>query len=326
MKSLFGGSSSGALLDPAEGHPLSQTGIHAVLEGEWEKVSDLYASQPSSDRFHWLQGMGALAPLEFDVQTAPDDPASLVVLGAIYAFLAYRYRGAAVASQVSYNAAERMWTALERAEDYLSEAREKLPDDAVIPSLLLRCALGSETYRGELRPLKRAAVFADDPCLFGAFNYLTCQSEKWLGNRDQMWSGVRITTENAPNSAWLGLTARAHIEDWLWFMGFEDNPAAKDAYMAELKSAEYRDKLESLDDAFWAGADAPIQRSELNFAHNNFGWLLDRMRHIERARRHVEAIGAFRSSTPWIYSMGDENTLKSWNRVRKSLGLSKLEA
>lgn len=269
--------------------------------------------------------MGNLLPLEFDLTEAPDDPVSQTVLGAMWTFLAFRFRGAAVASQVSYNAAERMWNALSLAEDCLSTAREANPSDTVIPALMLRCALGSETYRNDLRALKRATVFADDPSLFGAMNYLTCQSEKWLGSRDQMWSGIRLMTENLPNSAWLGLIARGHIEDWLWFMGFEDNPAAKNVYDAELKSDEYRKSLEDLDDAFWAGTDASIQRSELQFAHNNLGWLMDRMQFTDRARRHIEAIGPYRSSTPWIYTIGDDNTLKSWNRVRKSVGLPKLD-
>lgn len=325
FSSLFGGNRSSSLIDPAEGHPLAASGLQAIELQDWTTLTDMYSSQMASDRFHWLQGLGTLLPLEFDLTDAPDEPAAQTILGAVWTSLAFRFRGAAIGSKVTYNAAERMWNALAIAEECLSVARETNAADTVTPALMLRCALGSDTYRGELRALKRASAFGDDPCLFGGFNYLTCQSEKWLGNRDQMWSGIRVVTEAAPNSAWLGLTARGHIEDWLWFMGFEDNPAAKDVYDNEMKSAQYRDGLEELDDAFWAGADADIQRSELQFAHNNFGWLLDRMQFKERAKRHVEAIGPYRTSTPWIYTIGDENTLKSWNKVRKSLGLPKLE-
>ncbi|MAP93366.1 MAG: hypothetical protein CMK07_00295 [Ponticaulis sp.] len=324
LGSLFGGSAK-TPLDPCEGHPLCAEGLSALASEDWHKLTQLYTVQQSSDRYHWLQGIGMSVPLDFSIRNIPDGAVSDTILGAIWTCLAFRFRGASVASQVSETAAMDMWTALEYAEAYLSDARNKLPDDTVIPSLMLRCALGSETYRDRLDELTSAAMATPEHCLFGAFNALTCKTEKWLGSRDKMWRFAISVQDNPPNAAWLGLTARAYIEDWLWFAGFEDDKDARNAFQKDYRSSDYNSKIEALDDAFWAGYAREIQRSELMFAHNNFGGLLSNLGLRERAKPHIEAIGRHRASTPWAYTHSGDDTLNSWNSVRKAVGLPKLD-
>ncbi|MAK60833.1 MAG: hypothetical protein CMK09_07635 [Ponticaulis sp.] len=322
---LFGGKPAPAY-DPCEGHRLCDDGLTALQSEDWARLSDLYSQQRASDRFHWIQGIGQSLSLDFEDKSPPDDPVIHCILGGVWTFLAFRYRGAGVASTVKQTSAERMSNALEISEWYLDRARSTELESSVPVSLMLRNALGSHTNRDILSSLIQQNLESADPCIFGAHNYLTCQTAKWLGSRDEMWAAAELCLQAAPNSAWQALKARAIIEDWLWFENFEDDMASKQRFLKDFASETYRERVEALDDAFWVGLSPDVPRSERHYAHNNFAWLLHQLNLKDRAIRHIEEIGAYPTTTPWGYSQTSENLVRNLNRIRTSLGLARLEA
>ena len=323
LKSLFAGGSK-VILDPAEGHPDCKTGLDALANEDWDTLNQIYSTLCASDRYHWIQGMGQSVPLDFAPFLKTGHPLEHTILGGIWAFLALRFRGSDLASHTSQEAVEKMWEAIEIAEVMLSSARSHSPSDSVPPALLLRCALGSETFRSEISTLNLESTNPDDPCLFGAFNFLIYQTEKWNGSREAMWQACEETTKSRPNSAWLAITARANIEDWLWYNGFENNASLRESFSSQRDTQDFRSKLEQLDDMFWADIEQKIPRSELHFAHNNLGYLMKTYLFHQRAIRHIDAIGPYPSRIPWGYTEKDIETGQGWNAVRSHFGMPKL--
>lgn len=323
---MFGfGNAKAPAFDPAEGHPLVREGVAHIAARAWDELLALYEKQGPSDRYHFVQGLGALSQLDDDLPTVFDNPHLMTIVGGIRVGWAWRHRGGGMGEQVNGVNASNMIRCLRTAEGMLEAVGEAAPDDTTAIAWHIRLEMGLNGDDNVLTRLLSRAQRSTETNIFTALNHLTLVSPKWHGSIEQMWSAANGYASRPRNAAWISLAARAHIEEWLYCTGMTKDAAVRDAYLPKLTDPGFRAFIGEMDGMFWKALEsAPMSGSEGVVAHNNFAALLVMLNAIDRARPHIERIGPCFTLIPWYYAQYRDNPMVWFNEVRKRASLPAL--
>jgi hypothetical protein len=142
-----------------------------------------------------------------------------------------------------------------------------------------------------------------------------------------MWEAANRYESNPPNAAWIGIAMRAHLEEWLYCVGFGDDIELRNAYLLKLQDPGFKKFIGSVDDEFWRiEKTAPMANAEAVFAHNNIACLLMRFDLTARMRPHLERIGTrITGGFPWAYFIGG-TPMGALSEMRRRAGLPQLKA
>jgi hypothetical protein len=311
--------------DEAEGDPNVATGLGLIEAGDGAALGVLYAGLPPSDRVHFIDGVGLLTEIAAPLPPLESHPAMPAIEGGLCYVWAHRLRGYATADMTSQGQVRDMAEMAFHAQDLLAIAAEQTPGDSALHAFRIRAMMLTGGEEGELEAIcadLKATGEANLLAEMARLNYLTT---KWGGSHAGMYGVADEAAVNPPNAAFLGLKARAVIEEWLYETAMNDDAEEKAAFRARAKTEAFRADLAALDDRFHALlADLPAPSpAEARFAHNHFGVLFVLFPDEARLKPHVEAIGSTPASMPWGYVFG-ENIPKRLNKLRKSIGLPQL--
>lgn len=293
-----------AMRDPAfdrtEGHPHAGEALDLLDRADWAGLTRLYWKLPPSDRYHLVQGLGEVAPMDSLSWPEDADSAILTIGGGVRIAQAARARGGGAGRTVTREAAASMADSLMEAHKLLTRAAAINPHDSTNFALQIRIALGLGGDRADLNLLLGKIDASGEYNIFAAANHLQFVSPKWHGSTTEMWAAANGYASNPHNAAWLAIAARAHIEEWLYSMAFDES--LKQDYIARLQDDGFVDHIRSLNRLFWNRAeDAEMSPAEATFAHNNFAFLLQMVRADDLLRPHLEAIGPRVTAQPWGY-------------------------
>lgn len=322
--SLFGGKVPE--FDKTEGHPQVRDGLSYLQTGRLSELAALYRAQSPADRTLFVQAIGELVPMEFDWPDHDDDVSLMAIEGGARVIIGHRMRGYATADRTKAEAAYRMFNMVEQAIDLLDEAASQVPTDSVVQAFRLRASnLTGMHEREGLDAIRREFENTGEANVLGAFQVLTYLCEKWHGSAGEMRAFADRCVETAPNASYYAIKARSHIEDWLYEIHMSDDPTRRAAFRARMTSPEFLADVSHLDDTYWAHPSRNgLSYAEQHFAANQFGALFALLRLPQRAKPHLEQIGAYPSSTPWAYISPNGNEMAEIVRQRKACGLPKL--
>jgi hypothetical protein len=286
--------------DRTEGHPNAGEALDLLSRADWTALTRLYWKLPPSDRYHLVQGLGEVAEAESISWPEDADSAILTIGGGLRIAEAARTRGKGPGGSVSREAAGHMMQGLQEAQQLLVRAATINPHDSTNLALRIRVALGLSGDRAELNRLLGKIDASGEHNIFAAANHLQFVTPKWHGSIAEMWTAANGYATNPHNAAWLAIPARAHIEEWLHSMAFDES--LKQDYIARLQDDGFVDHIRSLNRLFWNRAeDLSMTQAEATFAHNNFAFLLQMVRADDLLRPHLEALGSRVSAQPWGY-------------------------
>ncbi len=312
--------------DRTEGHPNAAEAFDLLTRADWVALTRLYWKLPASDRYHLVQGLGEVAAMEAVAWPQDADSAILTIGGGLRIAQAAKARGTAPGANVSREAAGRMMQSLEEARQLLVRGATINPHDSTNLALQIRVLLGLSGDRAEFNRLLGKIDASGEHNIFAAANHLQFVAPKWHGSMKEMWTAANDYASNPPNAAWLAIAARAHIEEWLFSMAFDES--LKQAYIARLQDDGFVEHIRSMDRLFWNRAeDTSMTPAEATFAHNNFAFLLQMVRADDLLRPHLEALGPRVSALPWAYlPSGALQPTRLLQEMRKKAGLGALDA
>ena len=273
---------------------LSATATGLLRRQDWDGLVALVRAMPPESAYAALRLLGAAAPLDADLQPLIARGAvwDLTIAGALLQGRAMRFRGLGVAEDVTETQWELYIPTLAHAQELLARA------NAMSPSLGLTAAWrvtafidASEEEKDEAEAALRAAV---DIPVSGLSRLLSLRTRKWGGSHEAMW---RIVREHAradvPPS--MALVAKGHFEQWLWFAGFEEDPALAARARTYFAEEGVRKDLERASAIVLDAAELRDPRALLAadnwfaFAFRNAGLHGQARPHLRRLGRHVDA-------------------------------------
>ncbi|WP_092783031.1 hypothetical protein [Jannaschia pohangensis] len=311
--------------DPFEGHARGAEAEAMMRAGDWSGLGRLYAEQAPQARAQMVHGLGMVWPLDRDLSVDRDTAEAKAVLGGMQVTLAFRERGDLRGDDVPPEALARMEARLADAERRLVASSNAQPDDPCVWGWLIRANTGLGGDRARFAFLSERLDACSDRCLTADLHRITDLQRKWHGNQAQMWEAVARAIDPLPSAAYLGLVARGHIEDWLWYVAMGDDAAIAARFREKMQDNAYLADLDGLDGLFWRtlkaeGPDsAPEDKADRQFAHNQFAILWALLHRIERAKPHVAAIGPVPMALPLGY-LGEDPT-EGWIDLRQRCGL-----
>ena len=309
--------------DKAEGDPNVATGLGLIGAGDGAALGALYAGLPPADRVHLIDGMALLSEIAAPLPPLESHPAMLAIHGGLCYVWAHRLRGYATADLTSHGQAMDMAEMAFHAQDLLARAAEQTPGDSALHAFRIRAMMLTGGEDGEFEAISADLKATGEANLLAEMARLNYLTEKWHGSHAEMYGVADAAAANPPNAAFLGLKARAVIEEWLYETAMNDEAEEIAAFKARTKTEAFKTELAALDDRFHQLlADLPApSRVEAQFAHNNFAVLFILFLDAARLKRHLEGVGATPMEMPWGYVFG-ENIPKRLNKLRKSLGLA----
>jgi hypothetical protein len=307
--------------DPAEGNAHVAPGLTLIRAGDGAALGALYAGLPPADRAHFIDGLGQLSEIGAALPPRDQHPALAAVEGGLRYVWAHRLRGFATADLTSDQQAFSMYDMADAAHGALAEAVAATPGDSAVHAFRMRAEMlargvegGFETIVRDLDASPEANVLAE----LARLNYL---APKWHGSVAEMHAAADAAAANAPNASFLGLKARAFIEEWLFETAMNDDEGAAAALKARASTPGFKQQLADLDDRFLEleKSGPALSAAEAHFARNQFACLFVTYMNRERLKRHLEAL-AVPAATPWGYHAGDKIP-EFIRRLRKALGL-----
>ena len=325
MLGLFG--KKKAAFDLTEGNRHVPPGLALLEAGKGEELAALYAGLSPADRIHFIDGLGQISEIGAPLPGLDKHPAMYALAGGLHYVWAHRLRGFATADLTSNTQVMDMAEMAAVAEDLLAAAAQTTPHDSALHGFRFRAMMLTGARPGEfdavtadLRASGEANVLAE----LARMNYL---APKWHGSVGEMHAAAENAMDGAPNAAFLGLKARAWIEEWLYQTAMNDDEAEIAAFREKVKSEAFRAEVAALDDRFRRefNANPDLSFAEAGFAHNNFAVLFTLFAQKERLKPHLSAIGSNAFQTPWGYIAG-RNVPGMIARKRAECGLPKLKA
>lgn len=319
---------SASVFDPFEGHALADLGKAHLQMRDWIGLGDIYEGLPPNSAMQFCEGLGRACLMTTVLPQAAPTEGALAVLGGMLATLADRERGGVVNDHdLGHERASRMFERLDHAERLLNLAVIERPGDPAILGWLIRTntAFGGDSARREV--LADCLSRSRARCLSADHNLAMDRTARCNGSQTQMWQTIASACATAPKSGWLGLTARGHIEDWLWHMRLNDDMGQRLAFMARMASSRYRANLLDLDARFLNAAEPEDAETagERRYAHNQFAILWCILDQPGAARAHVAALDATPSEHPASY-VGFDRSMARWNDWREECGLRPLRS
>jgi hypothetical protein len=310
--------------DQAEGCEEVAPGVALLAANDWRGLSQLYRKLSPSDRYHFVQGLGARASMEAIDPPKDADSAGLAIAGGLQIARAWKFRGSGIAVTVTEAGANRMAQSLLEAQRLLIAAQTINPYDSVPLAFLIRSEMALSGNPDVLDDALQKLSQTGEHNIFAAANHLQFASPKWQGSIAEMWRVANDYATHGPNAAWLAIAARAHIEEWLYCMNFDSS--RRDAYVAKMQDTTFTDFCREMDRMFWEKAgQTSMSRSEANFAHNNFAFFHRTFRNGDLVGRHLKQIGPYLTALPWGYNSTDD-LMGLLDTMRKEAGLAKLDS
>jgi len=308
--------------DVAEGNIHVGPGLGLLKAGDGAALGVLYAGLPPADRVHLLDGLGQLSEIGAALPPRSQHPSLAAVEGGLRYVWAHRLRGFATADLTSDAQAFSMYDMADQAHEALAEAAHLTPGDSALHTFRIRTEMLARGTDGGFEAIVRdleAAGEANVSAELARLNYL---APKWHGSVEEMHA-VADAAATAPNAAFLGLKARAYIEEWLYEMAMNDEDGAADAMKARVSGAAFKQELADLDDRFWAMAQSgpAMTAAEAHFARNQFACLFAAFPDRARLKRHLAALEV-PAATPWGYLAGGD-VPAFVAKLRRRLGLPK---
>lgn len=307
--------------DQAEGNAFVAPGLKLLDAGDGAALGALYAGLAPADRVHFLDGLGLLSEVGAALPDRGLHPALAAVEGGLRYVWAHRLRGYATADHTSDQQAFSMYDMAAEAHDVLAEAAARTPADSALHAFRIRAEMlargvegGIDTVFADLDGAGELNVLAE----LARLNYL---APKWHGSAEEMHAAADAAIAKAPNASFLGLKARAFIEEWLYETAMNDAPGAASALKARAATPEFKQALADLDDRFReAEKNGPaLSAAEAHFARNQFACLFVAFINRARLKHHLQAL-AVPAATPWGY-WGGQNIPGYVARLRKELKL-----
>jgi len=312
--------------DASEGHAHVADGLRLLAYEDWAALEELYGSQTADQRHHWLDGMGALHPMDKALPKVPDTAFGYAIAGGVLVGKAWRARGFGSTHLITDERAAAYTRILEDARWALGRAERKDGLDVVITSYQIRCGLGLGMDRDTIFAFEDRLLAAREPSLLADNTMLQCYARKWYGSHDAMWDWAqgRCNEESARNPSWLALLARAEIEHWMYECHLSPDEAARDTYLATTRTSAFRDQSLDLQSRFLdslARHRDPSDTAQLHYAHNAFGTYFHLFGPKEGLAPHLEAIGSTPALIPWIHTGIEDDSLAFLNSIRRKAGL-----
>lgn len=201
------------------------------------------------------------------------------------------------------------------------------PADSAAIAFRIRIEMGLGGDHDMLADLLGRLEQSAEANVFAALNHLLFVAPKWHGSIVQMWEVANAYAGSPRNAAWIAIAARAHIEEWLFSVGFNDDEALRDNYLLKLQDPGFRKFIGQMDETFWRTNQAsPATGAEGAFAHNTMACLLMRFDLTSRMRAHLEKMGPYiTGGFPWSFFSNGE-PMEILAEVRRRAGLPLLKA
>lgn len=312
--------------DHGAGNPHLPQAIDALWKQDWAELSRIYRKQAPSDRFVFIEALGATSVVDTPLPEDQSDSGALTICGGLKTGHAWRFRGGGGAETVTSASAVRMIDCLSEAQQALAAALAINPQDSTALAFMIRAEMGLRGDRDVLDGALERAQGSFETNLFVAANHLQFVTPKWHGSVEEMWQVANRWASTPPNAAWLAIAARAHIEEWLFCFHFD--VSRRQAMVAKMQDDGYLRHVAELDDLFWKSvSEQPILGAEASFAYNNFAFLMNTMGLKERVKPHLERIGPHITTLPWGYTMtGAAEPMHLLALLRKAHQLAPLKA
>lgn len=316
--------------DPAEGQPEAREALGYLQESNWTALTQLYWALSPSDRYHLVQSLGELAGATGAPELPEDaDSALLVIVGGMRLMRGLTFHTSGAFKAVVKANAPRMVEDLRIADRTLREASLRNPHDSTCLALQIRLESGGNFDRAHINNLVGRIQTSGEDNLFAGVNHLLSCRPQPGGSFGEMWKVANEWTSAGPNSAWLAIPARAHIEEWRSAMILSPPNAPERGAMIDLMLDEgFHRHLTRLDDMFWSSLGrASLSGAEASFAHNHFAFLMHQFRLGERAKPHLKRIGRHISRYPWsLLPTGANAPTRLLSDLRSQYGLPALPA
>ena len=323
-KSLFGRKQD--TIDTRDWHPRVNVALDLFKEKKWSDLSLLVSRQSPDSAFKLISALGARSPLEDKIGSFPQTPTMLMIMGGVQAVWAWRHRGYGVSDTVDETRWPRFYKSLENAQQDLQQLLEVRENSSVGLSFLGRVLTGlSDT--DQLALVEARFNACSDRPVEGCAVFLQARSPKWHGDHDSMFAfAKRAASDGRLHPARHALLARAHVERWLYDAWMADEDSVNQAgrvYMSSATTVEDIHRLNArFNDDMVDDLNAQKNEAACRFAHDNLGFALYLSGQRQEAAKHIAALGAQPSDTPWSYALGEEIHAE-WGRLRKSVGLSR---
>ena len=287
--------------DPAEGQPEAREALALLGQQDWAGLTRLYGRISPSDRYHLIESLAELHRTPPPEAPGDADSVILTIIGGMLVFHGASTRGSGPATSVLKANAPRMMENLKTAAGMLKEAAARNTGDSTTLSLLMRLELITTRDQAQINNLVGRIQATGENNIYAAANHLLANTSKWGGSADRMWRVANEWASQPPNAAWLAIPARAHAEEWCFAMVLSPPAAPERSAMIDLMQDEgFKRHLARLDDLFWAALDRePLAGAEASFVHNHFAFLMHQFRIEDRAKPHLERIGAYIARNPW---------------------------
>lgn len=217
-----------------------------VKDHQWASVENLLRNLEDQERPHFIQGLAEDSTLESDLKNwlkaSPKSALAHCVYGHLLIKKAWDARGGGVASTVTIESFQGFFDHLFHAEETFLRAIEL--EDKFVESYdgLITICMGASLDHNSLWGYFAKAVILSQDSYATHMNMVTALTEKWGGDRNEMFRVARRSVFNAkPGSALVAVIAHAHIEQWL---GYEMDNLEKQA-QDYFKQKEVREELYS---------------------------------------------------------------------------------
>jgi hypothetical protein len=293
---------------------LARIGIELVARRDWDGLKAQVQALPPESAYTFLRLLGEKAPFDLDVREASlhdRDSLGLTIAGALLQGRATRYRGLADASQVSEQQWENYFPVLFEAEESSAAANEIFPQSGLAAAWRMTAAVDSGEE--EKDAAEAALLVAREVPVSGFARLLSARTEKWGGSHAAMWKVARTHAERDPPGT-LGLIAKAHFEQWLYFSVFDESGQGADRAKTYFQRPEVRAELEEASRRVLSIPDHPDPRNSL-YAHNCFACTFHIAGARGWARPHLARIGKHVDPAIWLFG-----------RPRLELNLARLKS
>ena len=284
-------------LDP-DNEALKRTGLDLIGRGDWEGLAAFVDGLSAEAAYVTIRLIGASLPLDADIRPliASGRPLERMLAGAILHARAGRVRGMGMAELVSDDQWELYIPTLAHAQELLFEASRLDPDRGLTAAFRLAAFVDSSDEEKDEAELALRA--ARDVPISGLSRLVTARAKKWGGSHEEMWAVVAHYSESQPPAS-LGLLAKAHYEQWLYYAVFEEDEEVARKAEGYFQSPSVMGELEEASLRVVAAPDDADPRS-IVFADNCFAYTFWTAGGARKARPHLQRMGKYLDPTVWL--------------------------
>ncbi len=299
------------VIDPALGRKEVRQLNRLLKMRRWREINNILQNADRDDRAFYIGRITdenisvESRPAYFDAWTAtePDNAVAHLVNGFSLVNWGWEARGSGVASTVSSLMFEQFYERLQQAQDVFQRAIA-LDDTDPEPYVgLISIAMGLSYGEEALWEYFSQLIKRDSRHYRGHSAMLMALTEKWGGTPGAMFKFARETANRAKKGSPLhGLTAYAHVEEWLSYsMDDDDNEEEQEKYF--YREDVITEIVNSYNLAFPAGEPAksdPISIGLLNTYAFCFFHAGSQARDI--TRKLLLRLGRNANDYPWCYA------------------------